>query len=114
MTPRPGTWNPLHPPGPARFPWRLMAVLAIIGTGLVVATAAFTDPPSIEPPDGILQVGSCVGVESNLDVREIACTPERPDLVVRRVLPVGSTCPAAYATYRDRMGLSTVCVVEEA
>jgi molecular chaperone DnaJ len=107
-------WNPLDSPGPAKVPWRLMIGLTVLGSALVLVTAAFTDPPSIEPPDGILQVGSCVAVEANFDVREVACLPDGPDLVVRRVLPVGSTCPPAFATHRDRLGLSTVCVVAEA
>jgi DnaJ domain len=99
----------LTPSGPARMPWRLMAVAALIGSAIVVASAAFSDPPASEPPDGIVRVGSCVTIESNGDAREVACA-ESPELVVGLVLPTGSTCPPAYATHRDRLGLGTLCV----
>lgn len=99
----------LTPPGPAKMPWKLMGAMAVIGTAAVVATAALADPPQTEPPDGILQVGSCVTIESNGDAREVACA-DSSALVVRRLLPTGSTCPPAYATHRDRLGLGTVCV----
>ena len=99
----------LTPSGPARMPWKLMAVAALIGSAVVLASAAFSDPPETEPPDGIVRVGSCVTIESNGDAREVACA-ESPELVVGLVLPTGSTCPPAYATHRDRLGLGTLCV----
>lgn len=99
----------LTPSGPARMPWKLMAVAALVGTAIVVAGAAFTDPPETEPPDGIVRVGSCVTIEANGDAREVACV-DAPELVVGLVLPTGSTCPPAYATHRDRLGLGTLCV----
>lgn len=99
----------LTPSGPARMPWKLMAVAALVGSAVVLASAAFSDPPESEPPDGIVRVGSCVTIESNGDAREVACA-ESPGLVVRLLLPTGSTCPPAYATRRDRLGLGTLCV----
>jgi hypothetical protein len=99
----------LTPSGPAKMPWRLMAVTAVIGSLVVLVSAAFTDSPADEPPDGILRVGSCVVVEPNFDVREVACD-DAPELVVRLMLPTGSTCPQPYATHRDRLGLGTACV----
>ena len=99
----------LTPSGPARMPWRSMAVAAVIGTIVIIASAALIDSPEDEPPDGILRIGSCVAVEANTDVREIACGPEA-ELVVRLVIPTDATCPAAYLGYRDRLGLGTACV----
>lgn len=99
----------LSPSGPARMPWRSMAVAALIGSVVIVASAALIDSPEDEPPDGILRIGSCVAVEANTDVREIACGPEA-ELVVRLVIPTDATCPAAYLAYRDRLGLGTACV----
>jgi hypothetical protein len=99
----------LTPTGPARMPWKLMAVAALIGSVVVLVGAALAEPSAVETPDGILQVGSCVTIEANGDAREIACS-EAPDRVVRRLLPTGSTCPPAYGTHRDRLGLGTVCV----
>ena len=99
----------LTPAGPARMPWKLMAVAAVIGSAGVLVSAALADPPEVEPPDGIVRVGSCVTIESNGDAREVACA-ESPELVVGLVLPTGSTCPPAYSTHRDRLGLGTLCV----
>lgn len=99
----------LSPSGPAKMPWRSMAVAAVIGAVVIVASAALIESPEDEPPDGILRIGSCVAVEANNDVREIACGPEA-ELVVRLVIPTDATCPAAYLAYRDRLGLGTACV----
>ena len=101
----------LTPSGPARMPWRLMGVMAVLGSAVVLVSAALTDSPSEEPPDGILRVGSCVEIEPNLDAREVDCSTS-PELVVRLLLPTGSTCPAPYMTHRDRLGLGTACVEE--
>lgn len=100
----------LAPSGPARMPWKLMAVTAVVGSAVVLASAALTDSPEDEPPDGILRVGSCVAVEPNLDAREVDC--EESDLVVRLLLPTGSVCPQPYASHRDRLGLGTACIEE--
>lgn len=99
----------LDPAGPARMPWRSMAVAAVIGAVVILASAALIESPEEEPPDGILRIGSCVAVEANTDVREIACGPDA-ELVVRLVIPTDATCPAAYLGYRDRLGLGTACV----
>lgn len=99
----------LTPSGPPRMPWKLMGVAALVGTVAVLASAAFIDPPSEETPDGILRVGSCVAIEPNGDVREVACAGDG-DRVVALLLPTGARCPTAYATHRDRLGLGTACV----
>lgn len=99
----------LTPSGPARMPWKLMGIAAAVGSVVVIASAAFTDSPSDEPPDGILRIGSCVEVEPNYDVREVDCATS-PGLVVRQMLPTGATCPQPLATHRDRLGLGTACV----
>ena len=99
----------LTPSGPARMPWRSMAIATIVGAIVIIASAALIESPEEEPPDGILRIGSCVAVEENTDVREIACGPEA-ELVVRLVIPTEATCPAAYLAYRDRLGLGTACV----
>lgn len=100
----------MMPAGPARVPWKMMAITAVIGSAVVLVAAAFTDPPSTEPPDGILRVGSCVSIEPNLDVREIACTGSDADVVVELVIPTDATCPVGLAEYRDRLGLGNVCI----
>jgi len=99
----------LMPAGPARVPWKLMAVMAVAGSALILFAASFNDAPSDEVPDGILRVGSCVAVEENFDVREVSCTGG-DDLVVDLVIPTDATCPVGLGTYRDRLGLGTVCI----
>lgn len=99
----------VSPPGPARMPWKFMAIAAVVGSVVIIASAALIEAPEDEPPDGILRVGSCVAVEANTDVREIACGPEA-ELVVRLVIPTSATCPPAYLAYRDRLGLGRACV----
>jgi molecular chaperone DnaJ len=97
------------PAGPARIPWRMMAVMAVVGSAVILFAASFNDPPSTETPDGILRVGSCVEVEQNFDVREVSCTGD-DDLVVDLVLPTDATCPTGLGRFRDRLGLGTVCI----
>lgn len=99
----------LNPSGPARMPWRFMAVAALVGSVAIIASSALVESPTDEAPDGILRVGSCVQVEANSDVREIACGPDA-ELVVRLVIPTDARCPPAYSPYRDRLGLGTACV----
>lgn len=105
----PVTPSRLMPAGPARIPWKLMAVMAVVGSAVILFAASFNDSPSTEVPDGILRVGSCVVVEQNVDVREVSCTGD-DDLVVDLVIPIDATCPVGLGTFRDRLGLGTVCI----
>lgn len=107
--PTPVAPSRLMPAGPARIPWKMMAVMAVVGSAVILFAATFNDPPSTEPPDGIIRVGSCVTVEQNFDVREVSCTGT-DDLVVDLVIPTDATCPIGLGTYRDRLGLGTVCI----
>lgn len=102
----------MMPAGPARVPWKMMGVAAVLGSAIILFAAAFNDPPSTEVPDGIMRVGSCVSIEANFDVREIACTGE-DDIVVDLVIPTDATCPVGLASYRDRLGLGKVCIESE-
>lgn len=104
--PRP---NLLDPSGPARFPWKLMAVAAVIGSALVLISAALADAPADEVPDGILQIGSCVEIETNGDAREVACTGE-DDTVVELFLSTEAECPVGLEPHRDRLGLGIACI----
>jgi hypothetical protein len=100
----------LSPSGPARVPWKLMTVAAVLGSAVILVTSAFNDPPSQEPPDGIIRSGSCVVIETNGDAREVACTNTAADVVVELLLPTGATCPSQLAAHRDRLGLGTACI----
>ena len=108
-TPTPVHHSPLSPPGPARVPWKAMLIAAVLGSVIILGSAAFTDPPSEEPPDGILRAGSCVEIELNNDVREVACTGA-DDLVVKFVIPTDGRCPLGTLAHRDRLGLGTACL----
>lgn len=99
----------ISPPGPARVPWKLMGIAALVGSTVVLVASTFTDPPSEEPPDGIVRSGSCVEIESNGDAREVACTGDG-DVVVDVLVPTGARCPVGTEPHRDRLGLGTVCI----
>jgi hypothetical protein len=96
--------------GPARYPWKLVAVSAGIGAAVVLAAAALTNPQSPPRPDNVLEPGSCVAIEANDDAREVTCSGETDDLVVDRVVPLDGVCPAGLSAYRDRQGLGYACV----
>jgi hypothetical protein len=100
----------LMPAGPARIPWKFMLIAAIVGSAVILAASIFTDPPGTEPPDGILRIGSCVEIEANTDVREVACTNSDADIVVELFVPMGATCPGSLGAFRDRLGLGTACI----
>lgn len=99
--------------GIAKFPWKLMAVMATVGS-IVVLIGAITASP-IEPrkPDNLLQPNSCVSILDNGDVAEVVCDGAR-DGVVQQLIPIGSVCPAGTEAHRDRQGMGTACVVLDA
>lgn len=88
-----------------------MLVAAVIGSVIILIASPFNDPPSEEPPDGILRTGSCVEIESNGDAREIACTGDG-DVVVDQLIPTEARCPAGTTGHRDRLGLGIACIEE--
>lgn len=101
----------LAPDGPARVPWRLMAAVAAIGSGVVLVSSFFDGPAGSEPPDGILQPGSCVAFELNGDVREVSCGESGGrDVVVDVLVPLDATCPGGTVGHRDRLGLGIACI----
>lgn len=102
--------NPLSPDGPARYPWKAMLVVGLLGSILVLVSAAMTDPPDEEVPDGIIRTGSCIAIEPNGDAREIACTGG-DDIVVELLIPLDARCPAGMQPHRDRLGLGIACIV---
>ncbi len=103
----------LSPAGPARVPWKLMGVLALVGSAAVLVSSLFDGPARSTPPDGLLQVGSCIAIEPNGDAREVACTNGPVDTVVDVLVPLDAPCPAGTETHRDRQGIVTVCLRDE-
>ncbi len=102
--------TPLSPSGPARVPWKLMGVVAVIGSTLVLVSSFFDEAPSVKPPDGILEIGSCIAFEPNGDAREIACTGTGSDVVVDSMVPLDGTCPVGMSQHRGRLGMVVVCI----
>jgi molecular chaperone DnaJ len=98
---------------PARMPWKFMAAMAGFGIAIVLVGAAFVEPPGPEVPDGLLGPGSCVSLQQNNAVREIACS-ESSELVVDRLVPFDQRCPAGTAGFPDGQGMGLACAIEAA
>jgi hypothetical protein len=114
LTPAPVPEPPGPPPvpdlPPARFPWKLAAVMAAVGATVVLIGAAFYEPGTDPPPDNVLEPGSCVTIDPNRDAREVNCTGSGNELVVEGLVEIDERCPDGLAAYRDRQGLGTACV----
>lgn len=103
----------LSPPGPARYPWRMVVLASVIGAALVIAVSASRGPARVPPPDGVLRPGvSCVVVEPNTDVREAVCERGAVNLVVEAIVDFGERCPTGLLGHRDRQGSGIACVAE--
>ena len=76
---------PRPPLPPARYPWKLVLVMFLLGTAVVLIGAALYHPKDPGPPDNLLEPGSCVTLEPNGDAREANCTSVAGELVVERV-----------------------------
>lgn len=104
--------EPAPPPAvlpPARFPWRFMGVLALLGVGFVVLGVVTASDPVPEVVDNLLRPGDCVAFEANGDAAERLCS-EPHDGVVEVLLADGGRCPDGTEPHRDRQGLGTACV----
>lgn len=97
-------------PGPARFPWRLVAVMGGVGVGVVLAGAAMYEPAPPAAPDNVLQRGSCVAIEDNGDAREVTCRGVAGELVVEELVALDAICPPGLDAHRDRQGMGIACV----
>jgi hypothetical protein len=95
---------------PARYPWKLVIGGAIVGAAVVIGAAALYEPRPPARPDNVLRPGSCVAIELNRDVREVACSGGDDDLVVAEVVPFDGNCPLGLSAYRDSQGLGFACV----
>jgi hypothetical protein len=76
---------------------------------VVLVSSFFDDPPGTEPPDGIIQPGSCVAFEVNGDAREVTCGSGN-DVVVQSLVPLDAVCPSGTVGHRDRLWLGIACV----
>ena len=94
---------------PARFPWRFMLVLAVVGIAFVLVSAALTKPGTEPAPDNLMNVGSCVDILENGDAKEVLCSASN-DGVVAELLPNNSICAQGTELHRDRQGMGDLCV----
>jgi len=94
---------------PARFPWKFMGVLALLGVAFVVLGVVTASDPKPEVVDNLLRPGDCVAFEANGDAAERLCS-EPHDGVVEVLLADGGRCPEGTEPHRDRQGLGTACV----
>jgi molecular chaperone DnaJ len=101
---------PLVRPVPARFPWRAMVWLAVVGIVVVVVASVLSGPAVPPPPDQLLGPGSCVDLDPAGIAVEVAC--EGPhDATVVELVPFDGRCPDATSAHRDRQGLGLACLV---
>ena len=52
---------------PARYPWKLVIGMFLVGVAVVLIGAALYEPAEPAPPDNLLGPGSCVVIEANGD-----------------------------------------------
>ena len=99
----------MAPLEPARFPWKLLGVLFVLGLVFVIVNAATASDPRPPAVDNVLQPGECVVIEANGDAAERLCA-EPHDGVVEVLLPTGEPCSATAEPHRDKQGMGTACV----
>lgn len=97
------------PHQPARFPWRLVLGLIVVGAAVVlVLNASSTGAPPVGP-DGLIGSGSCIVVDETASAVEVPC--EGPhEGVVRVLVGFDMSCPSDTEAVRDRQGMGLACV----
>ena len=101
------------PPTPivrGRFPKGLIGSILAIGVVGVLVVDVMSGPVVPTKPDGLLQSGSCVVVDSNKLAIEVGCEVDHYG-VVRQLIGFDMTCPSDTEAIRDRQGMGQACVV---
>jgi len=101
------------PPTPivrGNFPKGLIGWILAIGIAGVLVLNVLSDPIAPAKPDGLLQSGSCVVVDTNKLAVEVGCEVDHYG-VVRQLIGFDMTCPSDTEAIRDRQGMGQVCVV---
>lgn len=95
---------------PARFPWKFVVAVIVLGTILILVLGAFSQSDDPAPIDNVLRVGSCVAVtEFQQEAYEVSCTETHAG-VVQQIVPFDAVCPYPLTAYRDRQGMGQACV----
>ena len=101
------------PPTPivrGNFPKSLIGWILAIGIAGVLVLNVLSDPIVPAKPDGLLQSGSCVVVDTNKLAVEVGCEVDHYG-VVRQLIGFDMTCPSDTEPIRDRQGMGQACVV---
>ena len=101
------------PPTPivrGNFPKGLIGWILAIGIAGVLVLNVLSDPIAPAKPDGLLQSGSCVVVDTNKLAVEVGCEVDHYG-VVRQLIGFDMTCPSDTQAIRDRQGMGQACVV---
>ena len=101
------------PPTPivrGNFPKSLIGWILAIGIAGVLVLNVLSDPIAPAKPDGLLQSGSCVVVDTNKLAVEVGCEVDHYG-VVRQLIGFDMTCPSDTEPIRDRQGMGQACVV---
>ena len=101
------------PPTPivrGNFPKGLIGWILAIGIAGVLVLNVLSDPIAPAKPDGLLQAGSCVVVDTNKLAVEVGCEDDHYG-VVRQLIGFDMTCPSDTEAIRDRQGMGQACVV---
>ena len=93
-----------------RFPKGLIGSILAIGVMGVLVLDVMSGPVVPTKPDGLLQSGSCVVVDTNKLVVEVGCEVDHYG-VVRQLIGFDMTCPSDTEAIRDRQGMGQACVV---
>jgi len=111
-----GATAPGAPPGwstapyePARFPWRLVVGLIILGAVVVLVLNASAGSRAPAGPDGLISAGSCIVVDETVAAVEVPCDGPHEG-VVRVLVGFDMTCPSDTEAVRDRQGMGLACV----
>ena len=98
---------------PPKFPWKLVVVIAVIGTAAVLILAAFSKPSGPQGPDNLLQSGSCVDIAADGSAFEVSCDGPH-QRVVQQLVAFDEECPLDTEPHRDRQGMGMACTVAPA
>ncbi len=95
---------------PAKFPWRFVVAVIVLGTILILVLGAFSKPGEPAPIDNVLRVGSCVAInEFQQEAYEVSCAEAHAG-VVQQIIPFDAVCSYPLVAYRDRQGMGQTCV----
>ena len=95
---------------PAKFPWRFVVAVIVLGTILILVLGAFSKPGEPAPIDNVLRVGSCVAInEFQQEAYEVSCAEAHAG-VVQQIIPFDAVCSYPLVAYRDRQGMGQACV----